>query len=426
MYLVVFRQFRLVVHPHAILTSGAHRIHHVTAQVVWRQRIVHRQRLLTLIERQLCQLVDQFGDRLRTVLDQRTQLLTLLWLQLIVLGAEDFRESLDRIQRRTQLVRDIRDKLILHVEGLLGLLALLFQSLVLFLQMPDAQMMLQQHKGQDEDDDTDDGEDEPAFQTGVLFLQQLLFQFQALVVHLYITAGHDITVRHQDDRVVDLLELCHLLIGLVVIAHPVIDQGQALGLLIGRQLLAQAHCLLVVAVQDLMVHLHHRFDRTDTVRCLQGHQLVVDTVVEFLVILVKGKLTQTEQGPTLVDRCHVRLCQNLLGKFQTGLLVLTVVGDLHQLLQVVAGTLIGEVPMTELHSFQESLLRLLIVLLLKGVHSLDMQGDIMPPEAVLPLCIFSNLIGDLLCTIIILMGGLVSGLITPGSIEQALITQLMT
>lgn len=31
----------------------------MTAEVVWRQRIVHRQRLLTLIERQLCQLVDQ-------------------------------------------------------------------------------------------------------------------------------------------------------------------------------------------------------------------------------------------------------------------------------------------------------------------------------------------------------------------------------
>ena len=165
-------------------------------------------------------------------------------------------------------------------------------------------------------------------------------------------------MRHQDDRVVDLLELCHLLIGLVVIAHAVIDHSLALGSLLRRQPLTQAQRLLIVAVQDLMVHLHHWLDRSD----------VVDAVVELLVVLVKGKLTQAEQGPTLVDRRHIRLCQNLLGIFQTGFLILTVVGNLHQLLQVVAGTLLREVTVTELHSFQESFFRFLIVLLLEGVQ----------------------------------------------------------
>ena len=175
-----------------------------------------------------------------------------------------------------------------------------------------------------------------------------------------------------------------------------------------------------------MVHLHHWLDRSDAVGGLQGHQLVVDAVVELLVVLVKGKLTQAEQGPTLVDRCHVRLCQYLLGIFQTGFLILTVVGNLHQLLQVVAGTLLREVTVTELHSFQESFFRFLIVLLLEGVHSLHMHGDVMAPEAVLLLRIFGYLIGDLRSRQVVLMGGLVNRLVTPGGVEQTFITMLMT
>ena len=107
-------------------------------------------------------------------------------------------------------------------------------------------------------------------------------------------------MRHQHDGVVDLLKLRHLLVGLLVITHTVIDQGHALGFLLWRQLLTQAQRLLIVAVQDLMVHLYHWLDRADAVRCLQRHQFVVDAVVQLPIILIKGKLTQTEQRPPLV------------------------------------------------------------------------------------------------------------------------------
>ena len=131
---IVVRDFRFIEHAHATLALGTKCIYHVTTQVIRRHRIIHGQCLLTLIERQLCQLVDEFGNSLRTVLNHITEFLTLLGPQLVVLGAKDIRESFNRIQRRTQLVRDIRDKLILHVEGLLDLFTLLLKAFVLLLQ----------------------------------------------------------------------------------------------------------------------------------------------------------------------------------------------------------------------------------------------------------------------------------------------------
>ena len=171
-----------------------------------------------------------------------------------------------------------------------------------------------------------------------------------------------------------------------------------------------------------MVHLHHRLDRIDAVRGFQCHQLVVDAVVQLLIILIKGKLTQTEQRPPLVDRRHVRLCQDLFGILQTCLLILTVVGDLHQFLQVVARTLVGEVLMTELHRLLKAFLSHLIILFLQGVHRSHMQDDVTTPVTVLVLRVVVNLIGNFLCRSIILMGRLIDGLVAPGLIKQAFVS----
>ena len=127
-----------------------------------------------------------------------------------------------------------------------------------------------------------------------------------------------------------------------------------------------------------------------------------------------------------MDRRHVRLCQDLFGILQTCLLILTVVGDLHQFLQVVARTLIGEVLMTELHRLLKAFLSHLIVLFLEGIHRLHMQGDVITPVTVLVFRIVSNLIGYLVCRPIILMGRLIDGLVSPGLIKQALVAILLT
>ena len=117
----------------------------MAAEVVGRQGIVHRQRLLALVEGEFGHLVDELGDGLRTVLDHLAEFLALLGLQLAVLGAKDVGEALDGIQRCSQLVGNVVDELIFHVEGLFGFLAGRFQTFVLLLQTLDAQMMLQDH-----------------------------------------------------------------------------------------------------------------------------------------------------------------------------------------------------------------------------------------------------------------------------------------
>ena len=126
-----------------------------------------------------------------------------------------------------------------------------------------------------------------------------------------------------------------------------------------------------------------------------------------------------------MDGCHIRLSQNLMGILQACLLVLAMIGYLHEFLQIVASTLAGDILMTELHSLEESILGHLIVLFLQGIHGLDMQHDVVSPVAVLIACIGCNLIGYLVGLVVVLMGSLENGLVTPGRIEQAFIALLL-
>ena len=281
-------------------------------------------------------------------------------------------------------------------------------------------MALPDDEDEDDDDGNGDGVRQQALQLAVFAFQQLLLQLHALIIHLHIAAGHHIAVRYQHDRVVDLLESDHLLVGFLVLAHTVVDHGHTLCLLVGREILAEAHRLVVVAVQDMVVHLYHRLHRADAVGLLQLHQHVVDAVVELLVVLVEGKLADAEQGSALVDGSHVGFCQYLAGILQSCLLVLAVVGNLHQLLQVVASALIGEIFVEEGNSLLESILGSLIVLSLERDVGFGVQGDIAAPEAVLVDGVLLDHTGYLLSLGVVLVGSLEDGLISPGFIEYAL------
>ena len=153
---------------------------------------------------------------------------------------------------------------------------------------------------------------------------------------------------------------------------------------------------------------------------------MVDAVVERHIVLVEGKLAEAEEGSAFVDGGHVGFCQYLTGVFQACLLVLAVVGDLHQFLQVVASTLFGEILMAELHSLQEAFLSLLIVLFLKVDVGFGVKGDISAPEAVLIDGIFLDLVGYLLSFRIVLMRGFVDGLIAPRFVVHTFDAFLLT
>ena len=60
--------------------------------------------------------------------------------------------------------------------------------------MPDAPTVTVYQEAQEEHDGSDHYQDNPAPQLRILLLQNLLLQFQALVVHLHKTARHHITV----------------------------------------------------------------------------------------------------------------------------------------------------------------------------------------------------------------------------------------
>ena len=127
-----------------------------------------------------------------------------------------------------------------------------------------------------------------------------------------------------------------------------------------------------------------------------------------------------------MDRGHVGLCQDLFGKLQTCFLILTMIGNLHQLLQIVTSTLVGEILMTELHSFQETWLCFIVVLHLQGIHRLYMQHDVLTPVTALRFGIVSNLISDWLCRRVVLVSRLIGGLITPCDVKQTFVALLLT
>lgn len=82
--------------------------------------------------------------------------------------------------------------------------------------------------------------------------------------------------------------------------------------------------------------------------------------------------------------------------------------------------------MTEINGFQKGILGFLIVLLLQGIHSLHMEGDVTAPIAVLFFGVASNLVSDLPCPHIIQVGSFVSGLVPPSGVKHTFVTPLLT
>ena len=169
---------------------------------------------------------------------------------------------------------------------------------------------------------------------------------------------------HQRDGVTNLLVLLHVFERIGIVTHAMIDDGFSLGTIHRIQFVSKTKGLFEVAVHDVVVHLHEGFQRTDAIWLLQERHLLIDAVELFLVILLESHLTETVQGPAFMDGCYVRLVDDLTCVGHAGLGILTVIGNLHQLLQVFASTLVGEVLVAKVNGFQECFFGSIVVLLL--------------------------------------------------------------
>ena len=205
------------------------------------------------------------------------------------------------------------DELVLHIEGFLGLLAGLVEFGILVLKQLDALAMNKHGHGQSQNYYTYYNIKDDVLKSGVLFLKHLLLELHALVVHLNVAAVNNIAVGYKHYGVVNLLELSHILEGLGIVAHAVIDNGHTLGTALGGKVFTEAQSLIVVLIENVVINLDNGLDGADAVALLELHKRIVDAIVEFLVVLIECELAYAEECPTLVDGRHIRLSQNLVG-----------------------------------------------------------------------------------------------------------------
>ena len=176
-----------------------------------------------------------------------------------------------------------------------------------------------------------------------------------------------------------------------------------------------------------VVHLDEGLLGSDAVALLQPHHLLVDAVELVLVVLVEGHLTEPVQCPALMDGGHVRLVENLAGIAHAGRAVLAVVGYLHQLLQVLGGTLVGEATVAIIHGLLESLLCRVVVLLLQQDGGLGVHRGIPAIEAAGLGGILHDILTVVECARIVLEGSRrVDGLLAPGIVERAFLGHVQT
>ena len=285
----------------------------------------------------------------------------------------------------------------------------------------DESPALDDEEQQDEDANKAGKEIESVVQLAVLVREHLPLQSQAVVVHSQVQVGHHVAVRHTCERVEDVLVECHVLVGFLIVAHAVVDECFPLSASIGREPVGEAQCLLVVAVDDVVVHLGEEVQRPDAVGLHQPLHLIVDAVELLDIVLLEGHDAHAVQSPALVVGSQVGLGQQLVGIFLSCFVVIAQVGQLHELAQVFSSALFGEVLVAVAQCFLEVLLGGFIVILLHVDGSLRVQGKILARNASLGNGMFGDFFGYFLGLLVILVSGFIDGLLAPRLVEQSFV-----